>query len=381
MRHAQTRVDLAERKLAVTYDSLILSRKNIEFAVADAGFAANQVPANVEAMKKLPPECMLTERALMGWMSRIDRNAALPDAARPRMNALVDQFLDYVQLERGLSLNTRAAYAADLRSFYGILQSRGVRSVNDVNRRHILDFLMHEKDRGLSPNSISRRRVAVKVFFAFLQREGLLARNVAEAMDSPRLWKVLPGVLSTREVDRLLAAPSGDGRIALRDRALLGADLRVRAAGQRGGHAGAGTISTSIRATCAARAKAARCGSCPSGRRRGRAPGGRTWRGGGRGSRARRPGGRVPDLSRPPFSRQGIWRSDQGLCPEGADREERVAAHAAAFLREPPAGQRRAAAGDPGDARHADIATTQIYTHVDQGRLQSVHAQFHPERR
>lgn len=60
VRGAQTRVDLSARKLAVTYDSLILSRKNIEFAIADAGFAANEVPANVEAMKNLPPECMKT---------------------------------------------------------------------------------------------------------------------------------------------------------------------------------------------------------------------------------------------------------------------------------------------------------------------------------
>ena len=73
----------------------------------------------------------------------------------------------------------------------------------------------------MAVSSISRRLVAIKVFFGFLQQEGLLGRNVTEAMDSPRLWRLLPGVLSLRDVDRLLQAPAGNDRFALRDKALL----------------------------------------------------------------------------------------------------------------------------------------------------------------
>ena len=118
-------------------------------------------------------------------------------------------FLDYVILERGLSARTREAYAGDLILFDTFLAQRGITSANDVSRDDIVDFLMAERDRGLSVNSISRRLVAIKVYFAFLQRESLLGKNVAEVMESPRLWKVLPGLLSQREVERLLAAPQG----------------------------------------------------------------------------------------------------------------------------------------------------------------------------
>jgi len=134
-------------------------------------------------------------------------------------------------LERGLSDNTRQAYRADLASFADFLKARGLASFNAVQRKDILDYLHAEKDRGLGVNSISRRLVAIKVFFRYLQQEGLLDRNATEAMDSPKLWKILPGVLSQREVEKMLAVPQGNGRLALRDAALLevmyGAGLRV----------------------------------------------------------------------------------------------------------------------------------------------------------
>ncbi|TAN37596.1 MAG: site-specific tyrosine recombinase XerD [Verrucomicrobia bacterium] len=137
------------------------------------------------------------------------------------MQALVERFLDYVAVERGLSDNTRQAYAADLLSFTAWLQNRGVASLNAVKREQVLDYLMDEKERGLKTTSLSRRLVAVKVFFRFLQQENLLTANVTEAMDSPRLWKILPDTLSYKEVERLLSAPPEKSKLYLRDRALL----------------------------------------------------------------------------------------------------------------------------------------------------------------
>ncbi len=137
------------------------------------------------------------------------------------MNALLESFLDYISFERGLSINTRKAYADDLRQFLNALTQKGVSSLSQVNRKQILDHLMAMKAKGMSTNSISRHLVSIKVFFRYLQQEGLLDRNVTDTMDSPKLWKILPDTLSEKEVDLLLAAPDMHKPIGVRDRALL----------------------------------------------------------------------------------------------------------------------------------------------------------------
>jgi integrase/recombinase XerD len=137
------------------------------------------------------------------------------------MNAFLESFLDHISLERGLSINTRKAYADDLRQFLGWLDQKGATSLNQVSRKQILDHLMAMKARGMSTNSISRHLVSIKVFFRFLQHEGLLDRNVTDTMDSPKLWKILPDTLSEKEVDRLLRAPDMRKPLGVRDRAIL----------------------------------------------------------------------------------------------------------------------------------------------------------------
>ena len=293
------------------------------------------------------------------------------------MDALISQFLDYVILERGLSENTRQAYAADLTSFRNFIKKRNVRRFNDVIRKQILDYLMEEKERGLSVNSISRRLVAIKVFFAYLQNEGLLDSNVTEAMDSPRLWKVLPGVLSLKEVERLLRAPVGNGRAVLRDRALLevlyATGLRVsEIAGLtcEAIHFDAGYI------RCMGKGNKVRI--VPFGGQAQRMlmhyfeegrplfvkPGSGaqvflTYRGTG-------------------FTRKGIWKLIKHYA-KSAGIEKPVSPHT---LRHSFASH-LLANGAPLRViqemlGHADIATTQVYTHIDESRLRHVHATFHP---
>ncbi len=137
------------------------------------------------------------------------------------MNALLESFLDHVSLERGLSINTRKAYADDIGQFLAFLDQKGVTSLNQASRKQILDHLMAMKGRGMSTNSISRHLVAIKVFFRYLQQEGLLDRNVTDTMDSPTLWKILPDTLSEREVELLLNAPDLRKPLGVRDRAIL----------------------------------------------------------------------------------------------------------------------------------------------------------------
>ena len=137
------------------------------------------------------------------------------------MNASLQSFLDHISLERGLSINTRKAYADDLGQFLSWLDQKGVSSLNMVTRKQILYHLMLLKSKGMSTNSISRHLVSIKVFFRFLQQEGLLNRNVTDTMDSPTLWKILPDTLSEKEVDQLLAAPDLRKPLGIRDRAIL----------------------------------------------------------------------------------------------------------------------------------------------------------------
>jgi len=293
------------------------------------------------------------------------------------VNALVEMFLEYVSLERGLSERTRLAYAADLQSFIQALAARGVNAVHDVTRDHVVDYLLAERERGLSVNSVSRRLVAIKVFFAFLQREGLLAKNVTAVMESPRLWKVLPGFLRPREVERLLQAAEGDDTLSIRNRAVL--EL-FYATGMR------------VQEMCDLQLDDVHADE-------------HYIRCTGKGNKTRVvPFGRMSQeyLERyllqarshfevrgpsravfltvrgTPFSRKRLWQIvKESALKAGIDKN--VYPHT---LRHSFASH-MLANGAPLRViqemlGHADIATTQVYTHVDQQRLRSVHHQFHP---
>jgi len=293
------------------------------------------------------------------------------------MQALLDRFLDYLALERGLSENTRMAYAADLRSFLAFLGRRRVALLNQVRRADILAYLTEEKDRGLNTNSLARRLVALKMFFRFLQQEALLSRNVAEAMSSPRLWKLLPGTLSEKEVDALLAAPRRNRRLGLRDQAVLetfyGSGLRVsELAGLRleDLHLDEGYL------RCVGKGNKERV--VPLGKKARDCI--QPYLAELRPQLARQQETQTLYLTRQgkPFSRKGLWKMIKAYA-RVAGITKKVSPHT---LRHSFASH-LLAHGAPlriiqEMLGHADIMTTQIYTHVDPSRLKSVHSQFHP---
>ncbi len=137
------------------------------------------------------------------------------------MEQLIDAFLDHLTVERGLAANTRLAYRTDLVQFTGFLQQRGVRQFNAAERQHITDYLLHRRKTGLSPRSLARHLAAIRMFCRFLSREKLLATDVTQTIDSPKLWRTLPHTLDYDEIRRLLAAPNTDTNLGLRDKALL----------------------------------------------------------------------------------------------------------------------------------------------------------------
>lgn len=293
------------------------------------------------------------------------------------MQVLLDQFLDYITLEKGLSPNTRSAYASDLAHFIPFIQRAGVSTLNKLTRRQLLDYLMWEKERGLNASSLSRRLVAIRVFLRYLQQEGLLAGNVTETMDSPKIWKLLPSTLAPAEVERLLEAPKIDKPIGLRNRALLetlyGAGLRVselaslkiediqfdagylRCFGKGSkervvplGGAAAAYLKKYIEE---ARPQFDRATQSPyvflSNRAR-------------------------------PLSRKTIWQlirrcaHDAGITKTVSPHTLRHSFASHLLANQAPLRVIQEMLG------HADIATTQIYTHIDAPRLQQVHRQFHP---
>lgn len=295
------------------------------------------------------------------------------------MRFLLDQFMDHLALERGLSRNTRLAYRRDLADFLAFLARRGRGGIQEAQRRDILDFLMEGKQKGLAAASLARRLVAIKVFFRYLAGEGLLATSVAEAMDSPRLWKILPPTLSVAEVDRLLATPKPDSVKGLRDRAVLetfyATGLRVSEL--------AGLILSSLHfdaeyVRCIGKGDKERV--VPIGRRAIDAV--RAWLERGRPAYAGRGGGtcQAVFLSRRgrPLNRISLWRQIRSYARQAGIRK-RISPH---VLRHSFASHLLANGASLRTIQemlgHADIATTQVYTHVDQGRLQAVHRQYHP---
>ncbi|MEA1928880.1 MAG: site-specific tyrosine recombinase, partial [Candidatus Auribacterota bacterium] len=139
----------------------------------------------------------------------------------PRENVYLDEFINFLNIERGLSKNTTESYHADLNKFTEFLGYKGRSAFKDVTRDDVMDFLMAEKDRGLTPRSLSRNLVSIRMFFRFMTVEGYLRRDVTEIIESPRLWKILPHVLSISEVEKLLRQPDISTPLGLRNRAIL----------------------------------------------------------------------------------------------------------------------------------------------------------------
>ena len=295
------------------------------------------------------------------------------------MRFLLDQFMDYLVLERGLSENTRLAYHHDLSEFMDFLSRKGRTGIQEVVRRDILDFLMEGKQKGLAASSLARRLVAIKVFFRHLSREGLLATNVADAMDSPRLWKILPPTLSKEEVERLLSAPNVNRVRGLRDRAIL---ETFYATGLRVSELVALTIDSlhfdSEYIRCVGKGNKERV--VPIGGKAMAAV--QAWLERGRPAYVSRGegGSRAVFLSRlgQSLSRITVWRHIRAYARQVGIRKD-ISPH---MLRHSFASHLLANGASLRIIQemlgHADISTTQIYTHVDQGRLQSVHHQYHP---
>ncbi|MFM9058818.1 MAG: site-specific tyrosine recombinase [Planctomycetaceae bacterium] len=289
---------------------------------------------------------------------------------------LVERFLDYVRHERGLAVNTQAAYRRDLRDFAAWL---GGRSAAAVDIRGLGDYFAHLASKGLARASIARQAATLRTFYAFLQLEGVVAESPAELVAAGRPDDVIPGTLSPAQVDRLLDTPDRGTATGRRDRALL--EL-LYATGCRASEV------SSLRLTdvhlaesfCTCRGKGNKERVVPLGRRAIAAV--REWIDGPRRDFAARAGGAptwaLLSSRGNRLSRMRLWEiihehaARAGLPPD-------IGPHT---LRHSFATHLVAGGVDLRHVQemlgHASIATTQRYTHVDPGRLKGVHGTFHP---
>jgi len=120
-----------------------------------------------------------------------------------------------------MSQNTVVAYRNDLNQFLSWLSTRKVSGLDQIDLALLGDFLAELHNRKLAATTISRRIVALKMFFRFLVLEQVVTESAVDLLSSPKLWQYLPTVLSPETIDNLLSAPCAEDRYPLRDRAVL----------------------------------------------------------------------------------------------------------------------------------------------------------------
>ena len=293
------------------------------------------------------------------------------------MDHYLDLFMNYLAVERGLARNTLEAYGRDLSRYLAWLQRQGVAHPDAIGAAHVLRFLASLKDEGLAPRSRSRALVALRTFHKFLVGERLSAHNPTGQVAAPRSLAPLPKTLAPQDVEALLAGPKGEQPLAVRDRAMLevlyATGLRVselvtlklsdlqldvgyltafgKRRKQRIVPLGSAAIAELRHYLAVARPRFDRAGTATC---------------------------VFLNRSGAGLTRQGFWKIIKRRARE-AGIHRNITPHTlrhsfATHLLENGADLRAVQAM----LGHADIATTQIYTHVTRERLRQLHAQHHP---
>jgi integrase/recombinase XerD len=294
-----------------------------------------------------------------------------------RLDEEIQQFLDHLRVERELTPATIEAYGRDLALFARFVTARGAADAAQVRPIDVLDFLAFLTERKLTPRSQARRLIALRQLFKFLKGERVLTVDPTEDVDLPRYGRKLPEFLTVEEVDRLLAAPNRTTARGARDAAMLETlyatglrvselvKLRLRDVNFDAGYLmafGKGRkerlvpIGESALAALRAYVEGARAAFC---------------------------GARAVDALflthlGGPMTRQGFWKL-LGRYAVAAAIRKRISPHKlrhsfATHLVERGADLRAVQAM----LGHADIGTTEIYTHLSRGHLRTLYDRFFP---
>lgn len=295
------------------------------------------------------------------------------------MSFHLDRFRDYLAFERGLSPRTLEAYGRDTARLREFLEARGVADPGAAGPKDLREFSYHLKDDGLAATSIRRSLSATRTYFGFLLAEGLIERDPTEQLEPPKIWRRLPDVLGHADIERLMAAPAESDPLYWRDRAMLEfayasgvrvselTGLKTRDVEFEEGFAtvyGKGSKERIVPVGGAA-LRALRVYL--------REVRPRLDRGRGKGA-----GVVFLNARGGPLSRMGVWKILRKHV-ERAGITRRVTPHT---LRHSFATHLLEGGADLAAVQemlgHADISTTQIYTHVDRDYLRDVHRRYHP---
>ena len=293
-----------------------------------------------------------------------------------KIASLVEDFLHHLTVERGLARNSVLAYGSDLAKFGRYLSDKS-RLPRQVRRGEIDEFARRLAREGLAPKSVARALNAVRMFYRYLVHEKLVDEDPTAAVRAPRTWKTLPRFLTLEEVDHLLGAPDPGQTLGLRDTAMVEVlyatglrvselvSLRLRDLNLEVGYL-----------TCVGKGRKERL--VPMGRKASQQV--RAYLEGARPRLLKGTSATALFLNNRggPMSRQGFWKILKkygraaglrgGLSPH-------VLRHSfATHLLERGADLRSVQMM----LGHADISTTQIYTHINRERLRKIYKQFHP---
>lgn len=301
-------------------------------------------------------------------------------ASTDATDALLDLFIEHLRAERGLSGKTVDAYGADLRAYFDELKKRGVAEIAAVRREDVVEHLNALGRRGLSARSQARHLAAIRQLHGFLHEEQLAPADPTEHLDTPRWGRKLPSFLTLDEVEQLLAAPDASTPQGQRDQAMIEVlyacglrvselcglrpdDLQLQAgylvARGKGSKERVVPLGSKAIAAVSAYLEGARAALLR-----------------GRSSRALfvTPRGG-------PFTRQGFWKLLRRYALKAGIRKalspHKLRHSFATHLLERGADLRAVQAM----LGHADLATTQVYTHVNAAHLHAVYDQHHPRSR
>ncbi len=289
----------------------------------------------------------------------------------------IEAFEDYLGLEAGSSPHTVENYLRDIRRLAEYSVSKKATTPEQITPELLRDHIYELKDLGLAPTSIRRGISAIRTYFRFLIGEGHLTKDPSGQLETPKTWRTLPEILTVQEVEALLAAPNPDEPLAWRDRALLEVayatgvrvseliglalndvwfdDALVRVFG-KGSKERLVPIGRRAMGAAAVYAREVRP-TLDKGRTQGRL---------------------FLNARGQPLSRVGAWGIIK-RCAERADIKKKVSPHT---LRHTFATHMLEGGADLRAVQemlgHADLSTTQIYTHVDRDFLRSVHKRYHP---
>ena len=293
------------------------------------------------------------------------------------MEQILNQFLNYLIVEKGLSKNTLMAYSHDLTRFLDHLRQKGIQDILKVGKFDVRSFLLTLKKQRFSTRTIVRYLVAIRTFFRFMIQEGILEVNPVEELESPKMAKTLPKILTLKEVDQLLEQPNSQIPLGVRDRAMLEmlyatgmrvselVQLRMNQVNLEGGYVlvyGKGSkerivpLGSEVMKWVDLYLKTARIKLAK--------------------------GGESPFLfitrSGKGMSRQRFWRMIK-VYGQRAGIRKRITPH---LIRHSFASHLLERGADLRSVQmmlgHVDISTTQIYTHVTGERLKKIHQRYHP---